>query len=225
VQAVSPYELNGTKYIFLNWSDGGDTTHNITVNAPLSLTAFYKVQFKLVMNSAIPFTFGGNQFYDSAASFQFGVTNRIVNYNGTRYTFKGWTGSGTGAYTSQDSSGMDSVRTIAISNPIVESPRWVSSTSVQTISSEIPNEFNLYQNYPNPFNPATNIRFDIVKSGVVKILIYDVLGREVANLLNENLTPGKYNITFNASNLASGIYYYKITTQDFTNIKKMLLIK
>jgi len=89
----------------------------------------------------------------------------------------------------------------------------------------VPEKYNLFQNYPNPFNPSTNIKFDIVKLGAVKIVIYDALGRESEVLVNEVLSPGSYNADFNAANLPSGIYYYKIITADFSDVKKMLLIK
>lgn len=225
VQAISPYEVTSTKYIFQNWSDAGDTSHNVTINNPMTLTAFYKINFKLIIYSTIPFTFGGNLYYDSAMSVQFGVTGRVVNYNGQQYVFRGWNGSGSGSYTSPDSSGTDTVVTISLSNAIVESPRWISQVGVQNISSELPSEYKLFQNFPNPFNPFTLIKFNLIKSGNVKITVYDVLGREIKILINEVLNPGKYSIDFNAGNLASGIYYYRITTNDFTDIKKMLLIK
>ena len=96
---------------------------------------------------------------------------------------------------------------------------------IQNISTEIPSAFSLSQNYPNPFNPTTNIRFDLLKSGIVKLVVFDALGREVATLVNESLSPGTYEVTFDASKLNSGVYFYKITSGDFSDVKKMLLIK
>ena len=81
------------------------------------------------------------------------------------------------------------------------------------------------QNYPNPFNPVTNIKFDIPKQGHVTLKIYDVLGKEVANLVNEVKVPGSYVINFNGNNLASGVYYYRIEAGSFVEVKKMILIK
>jgi photosystem II stability/assembly factor-like uncharacterized protein len=92
-------------------------------------------------------------------------------------------------------------------------------------SSLLPCRFILYQNYPNPFNPTTNIKFDIPKTGLVKIYVYDVLGSIVATLVNEDLTAGSYKVDFNASNLSSGIYFYTINAGNFTETKKMMLIK
>ena len=107
-----------------------------------------------------------------------------------------------------------------------------SIVGVNNISTIIPDNYLLYQNYPNPFNPATNIRYAIPKSGFVKLVVFDVLGREVETLVNESLKPGTYESTFNGSNYPSGIYFYKLTvrhggssTDGYTETKKMLMIK
>jgi Tol biopolymer transport system component len=92
--------------------------------------------------------------------------------------------------------------------------------------------FSLSQNYPNPFNPSTAIKFDLPKSSQVQILVYDILGREVQQLLNEEKIPGSYEVTWDGSNFASGIYFYKIiisqagsSTDDYVETKKMVLLK
>jgi Secretion system C-terminal sorting domain len=100
-----------------------------------------------------------------------------------------------------------------------------SITDVPHVNNTIPDNFNLGQNYPNPFNPATNIRFQISKSGFVSLRVYDVLGKEVATLVNEYKPAGKYEIEFNASNLSSGVYYYRLTAGSFSAVKKMILLK
>jgi hypothetical protein len=86
-------------------------------------------------------------------------------------------------------------------------------------------DYSLEQNYPNPFNPSTKIVFQIPESENVSLKIYDVLGNEIASLLNEEKSPGKYEIEFNASHLSSGIYFYTLRTGTFINTKKMILIK
>ena len=96
---------------------------------------------------------------------------------------------------------------------------------VEPISSTVPKSFRLHQNYPNPFNPKTKIKIEIAKWGDVKLIVYDILGREVAKLVNEKLKPGTYEVTFDGSNYASGVYFYKLISDDFSEIKKMLLIK
>lgn len=98
-------------------------------------------------------------------------------------------------------------------------------TAIENISSEIPASFRLHQNYPNPFNPSTSIKFDVPVSGNVKLKVYNSIGKEVATLVNENLIAGTYNFNFNAANLASGVYIYKLETTNFADVKKMMLLK
>ena len=88
-----------------------------------------------------------------------------------------------------------------------------------------PTNFKLEQNYPNPFNPTTNIQFSIPKQNFVTLKVYDVLGREVATLVNEEKSTGSYNVSFDASSLSSGVYIYKIQAGNFINSKKMVLLK
>ena len=86
-------------------------------------------------------------------------------------------------------------------------------------------DFNLDQNYPNPFNPSTKISYSIKEEGLVTLKVYDVLGMEIATLVNENKPAGIYEVEFKASQLPSGMYIYKLQAGSFTNIKKMLLTK
>ncbi|HLT24918.1 MAG TPA: T9SS type A sorting domain-containing protein, partial [Ignavibacteria bacterium] len=88
-----------------------------------------------------------------------------------------------------------------------------------------PREFALNQNYPNPFNPTTNIQYDIPNDVFVSIKVYDMLGREVAELVNEVKNAGRYIVGFNGSKLSSGIYYYKIKAGSFEQTRRMVLIK
>jgi photosystem II stability/assembly factor-like uncharacterized protein len=96
---------------------------------------------------------------------------------------------------------------------------------VTPISSEVPSTYSLNQNYPNPFNPVTKINFALPKSGLVTLKVYDILGKEVATVVNEFKNAGTYNVEFNGSALASGVYLYKIESNGFTDIKKMMLVK
>ena len=89
----------------------------------------------------------------------------------------------------------------------------------------ISNEYSLIQNYPNPFNPVTNINYSIPKHGFVTLKIYDIMGKLISTLVNTEQLAGNYSVNFNADNLPSGIYYYTITSGDFTETKKMVLIK
>ena len=92
-------------------------------------------------------------------------------------------------------------------------------------SGLVPTEYGIAQNYPNPFNPSTKIFYNLPKSGNVSLKVYNVLGNEVATLVNEYKLAGTHQIDFNAGNLASGVYFYKILAGDFTQVKKMTLIK
>lgn len=97
--------------------------------------------------------------------------------------------------------------------------------SVQNISNAVPQKYSLHQNYPNPFNPVTKIGFEIPKSGLVNINIYDITGKKISSLVNEHLNPGSYEAIWTAGNLSSGVYYYTIQVNDFTETRKMLLVK
>ena len=92
-------------------------------------------------------------------------------------------------------------------------------------SQEQPTEFRLYTNYPNPFNPSTSIRFNLPKTSNAKLIIYDILGKEVTTLVNEKLITGSYEVDWNASGYPNGVYFYKLTTNDYFDVKKMVLIK
>jgi hypothetical protein len=96
---------------------------------------------------------------------------------------------------------------------------------VENVSKEIPKQFQLGQNYPNPFNPTTTIEFDLPTSRFVTLKIYNMQGKEVATIISENLYAGKYKTEFNANNLASGLYVYKLNAGSFFQTKKMSLVK
>jgi hypothetical protein len=89
----------------------------------------------------------------------------------------------------------------------------------------IPTVFSLSQNYPNPFNPITKINYSIPKTNFVTIKVFDVLGREILTLVNDVKQPGYYTIDFDGSNIASGVYFYKMESGAFTDVKKFMLIK
>ncbi|MBX7045599.1 MAG: T9SS type A sorting domain-containing protein [Ignavibacteria bacterium] len=99
------------------------------------------------------------------------------------------------------------------------------TTGIVNISTNTPEKFGLHQNYPNPFNPATNIKFDINKSGFVSLTVFDITGKEVTKLVSQNLAAGTYDYDFNAAGLPSGIYFYKLETAGYSEVKKMTLIK
>jgi len=107
-------------------------------------------------------------------------------------------------------------------------PLWI--TGLQQISNEIPRDFKLYQNYPNPFNPKTNIKYQITKNNSnVQIIIYDIQGRKVTELVNQKQNTGTYGVDFSGTGYSSGVYFYKLIVNSgkevFTDTKKMILIK
>jgi hypothetical protein len=137
------------------------------------------------------------------------------------------------------------------SRSYIELPMIGFAIGVKNISSEVPAKFNLYQNYPNPFNPVTKMKFDIPLTpqspleggirgvreglvddsksrqtrGAVRLIIYDALGREAATLVNEPLSPGSYEVEFDGSNLPSGVYFYRVTSGEYSDTKKMIMVK
>lgn len=98
------------------------------------------------------------------------------------------------------------------------------TTNVKRFSSS-PGRFILYQNYPNPFNPVTMIKYQIPKESFVSVKVYDVIGNEVADLVNEQQKSGYYELLFDAGSLSSGVYFYRISSDNYTAVKKMLLLK
>ncbi len=115
--------------------------------------------------------------------------------------------------------------TISTSEEVVSLPPIPPIVSVNEENQIQPKEYLLYQNYPNPFNPSTKIRFAILNSGIVKLKVFDILGREVKILVNNELASGLHEVEFDASNLSSGIYFYRIESGSFSQTKKMILLR
>ncbi|MBE2227970.1 MAG: T9SS type A sorting domain-containing protein [Ignavibacteria bacterium] len=131
-------------------------------------------------------------------------TTSIYKVGGTKYAAFGYPGSGP-------------------TNVFYNAEQLV--TAIEPISSNTPDKFALSQNYPNPFNPVTNINFSLPNAGNVRLVVFDMTGREVAVLVNGQYSAGTYKVDYNASSLASGVYFYKLETESFTDVKKMMLIK
>ena len=112
-----------------------------------------------------------------------------------------------------------------LAGAVVDNKKYGIITNVIEIKNEVPKTFKLFQNYPNPFNPNTTIKYSIPKDGRVTLKIYNILGAEVASIINEYKTMGIYEVKFNASSLPSGIYFYKLSIEQYTSIKKMIFLK
>jgi len=98
-------------------------------------------------------------------------------------------------------------------------------TSVERSSTDVPTDFGLEQNYPNPFNPATNIMYTVPGREYVNLTVYNILGEEIAILVDEEKTPGKYTVTFDGSKLSSGVYFYRLHAGKFNETREMVLVK
>lgn len=233
LQAITPQIVDATKFVFFNWSNGGDTSQTITTSATVSeYTANYKSQFRLMMlksPAGLPVTLtpGNNLFLDSNSTINGGVSPVQVSYNGKTYYFNRWVGSGNGSY-----NGTNSNFQISLLSPVTEIAVYDTiDIGIRKFGDLIPTEYKVYQNYPNPFNPFTKIKFDLPslinsnQNAVVKLEIFDVTGRLINTLVNERLSPGTYEVGWDASQFSSGIYFYKITAGSYVDSRRMLLIK
>lgn len=143
--------------------------------------------------------------------------NTLIGWGSASTTLTEVTPNGTIAYELSLPSGQMSYRAFR--------DEWGTISGEHSSPDITPSKYILYQNYPNPFNPFTKIKYQLAKNSNVTLKIYDLLGKEVATLVNESLKAGIYETEFNASNLSSGIYYYRLITGDFSDTKKMILIK
>jgi hypothetical protein len=95
----------------------------------------------------------------------------------------------------------------------------------ETGKNNIPTKYSLSQNFPNPFNPSTKIEFELQNGANVKLIVFDLLGRSVKTLINEFVSSGSHEVTFDAGNLSGGVYFYKLTAGGYSEMKKMILLK
>jgi len=127
---------------------------------------------------------------------------------------------------------------VGLNRVIIKTTNGGEPLGIQPISSEVPNHFSLSQNYPNPFNPVTKIKFDIPPSKgargmTAQLIIYDILGREIATLVNQRLNPGSYEVQWDGINYPSGVYFYRLVvsgaepliTEGYSETKRMVLLK
>jgi len=176
----------------------------------------------------------GNSYVGGSISFIYPNRDYLI----TKYNYEGdiiWTQRYN--YTGTNSDFLNSLTKDRFDNIIVtgqsgNSPgykcatvKYTQTVGINLISTQIPVKIYLEQNYPNPFNPVTNIRFSLPENLFVNMKIYNSSGKQVSNLVNQNLSAGTYETTFDASQYPSGIYFYKLSTGDFSETKRMVLIK
>jgi hypothetical protein len=220
----------------LNWSALSDTTFTAITAMHLLGSVVYAGNSHGIIKST---NNGLNWSYSSSGHPPNGTISKILSSNGVLFSAGSYgvyysvnSGASWAAYNQgfpspspvNDITIKDNFIYAAVSNKSI----WkcsLATVGIQTTSNEIPESFYLSQNYPNPFNPMTKIKFDIPSSLSTKITVYDILGKEVKTLVNDKLNPGTYEVDFDGSNLPSGVYFYKLETEAFTETKKMILIK
>jgi hypothetical protein len=201
------------------------------------LTVITKFSNGTSKDSVLPIRFPQNRMLGSEARLLMEenvpmYSNRVVKLQSlSGRTFVGYIYGGIEAFTANPlvqmirTRGRNNGTASDASNSIFRVYITPNSVGINPLGNYLPEDYKLLQNYPNPFNPTTKIKFDIPLSGFVALKVYDVMGREIENLVNLELKAGSYEIEFNGMNKASGIYYYKIITDKFQETKKMILVK
>lgn len=174
---------------------------------------------------------GGNIQFGNNADFKLSYTQEQLDFYGltkSEIKVKYWDSSLQSWVTINNNVTVDETNnTVSFSTNTVSNFYVLSDGSVTDVNNieEIPAEFVLSQNYPNPFNPSTSINYQLAADSHVQLNVFDILGNEIATLVNESQSAGSYVVRFNASDLSSGVYFYKIKANNFTQIRKMLLVK
>jgi photosystem II stability/assembly factor-like uncharacterized protein len=220
----SPQTLNGL-------------TIKLKNTALTSLTGFENTGWSTVYSGNYTFTGLGQTYIDLQTPFTYTQGSNLlveICFNNTSYTTNTFVNSSTATgmtyHGHQDLSTGNGCTDIIAGNLMASRPNICLFTSVisgeHNQTSNVPKDFKLYQNFPNPFNPMTKIKFDVPKSSLVTLKVYDILGKEISTLVNDNLQANTYMVDFNASGLNSGVYFYqlKIDNVPFA-IKKMMVIK
>lgn len=221
VVTAAPQVMNGFKIKMAN-----------TIQS--SLSGYATVSWTDVYSGNYSIPAPGWQYFSLSTPFQYNGSNLLMEicFNNSSYTTNSTVMST--ALTSRvfhghadlpSSDGCTGITTGAVQATLPNMCMLTNFTGINNNQNGIPSEFSLEQNYPNPFNPVTSIKYSIPKTSDVKLVIYDALGREVTSVLNEKLSPGTYEFSWNASSYSSGLYFYKIECEGFSDVKKMVLIK
>jgi len=203
-------------------SDTASVTVTVTAPTDVELTEFNsKVQGEIVILNWKTATEKNNSGFE--------IQRRI---NSPEWTSIGWIKGAGNSSIVNNYSYSDKITNYAYANSIYYRIKQVDTdgnfkiySTIEVNLNETPSGFSLFQNYPNPFNPSTIIKYSIPVNQHVTLIVYDILGREIEKLVNEEKTAGEYEVKFNGQNLASGVYIYKLTSGSFIQVKKMQLIK
>lgn len=217
VFSVSAHTFNGAQ-VFFSPSDSGYSVDNLAPFPPTNLAASF-ASGRVNLNWVAPpdpdvQSFGIHR--STTPNFLPSMANQIGTSNTPNYVDQNVVGNPVYyCVTAFDTTGNQS----GPSNQV-----FVSITDVGNTET-LPGQFQLYQNYPNPFNPTSHIRYDVANEGRVMIRLYDMLGREVLTLVDENKTAGRYDVQVNAQNLSSGVYMCRMQAGTYSSLKKMILMK
>ena len=245
VTAVDQNIWVGARNGLMLFSSNGGTTF-----ASMSNPATDDIKDIQFINASIGFACGSNSFFMYTSNGGANWTSRsagiVVGLNGLHFINQneGWTVGGAGTLYSTTNAGsnwnaittptlqdlnsihsFDGINGWAVGNLGVIISNYTPPTNVENENNIAPNSLVLEQNYPNPFNPSTKISFTLPAREFVTLKVFNVLGSEVAILINDNMEAGLHEITFNASGLNSGVYFYAISTKNFTSTRKMILLK
>ena len=206
----------GTTWVGSYVDGSSNRTRTVDIIAPRTITAMYKVAYAMdsttgnyaayTGGSPVAWTFPSRQLI-SPVSIDTTFTKVIAGFK------LGGGDDCLGLFSSSNGANLYSSRLC------------LGTVGIEGNNNEIPSVYSLQQNYPNPFNPSTTIKFSLPLSGMVKLVVYDAAGKVVEELVNNELNAGNYEYSFNASQLASGVYFYKLTAGSFSEVKKMALIK
>ncbi len=233
VTGKSSFPGNGYDYCTIKYNSSGDSQWVRIYNGAASLEDI--AYYVLTDSSNNVYVTGNSRFVTNNGN----LTTIKYSSNGVQQWFMQYIGGMQGGINRGQCISLDYLRNIFVIGSNSENGtggdyitiKYTQPVGLESASNTVPFDFNLYQNYPNPFNPHTKIKFDIAPDSRLRgndniiLKIFDILGREIAVLVNEKLKPGAYEIDWNGSNNPSGVYFYSLTIGDFTETKKMVLIK
>ncbi len=207
---------SGMQYRWTQWSDGDSASHAITTpSSRTTYTALFDTMYYLTMISS-----NGGTVAPLSGWYKSGSVVSLHEQCTPGWRFLRWTGAGLNSY-----SGNDSIHTIIVDSVMTESAVFEPTTGMPGLLQDVPSTYSLVGNYPNPFNPTTMIRFGIPTRSRVRLVVYTLLGQEVAELINGEVEAGYHDARFDSNNLSSGTYIYRLTTDKYVQTKKLIVLK